>query len=428
MINYKAYCVEQLQRYWQGCEQEITQLPVRALAQLPDVALPVQLNEISLPPWANECSVDGVILVPAEVCHDGDDWQCIDWWYVCYWYVNCLAERKFEQQSGTIHSYAFKLDGWDKRMWQRAWVNRIAMFLRLWCQHANPHNALSALPDCEIYLTHDLDAVSKTWAIRCKQSLFHAFNAARELKNLHLKASVERLKKSLRFLFSKGDYWQFDALCDLNSAQITRVIHLYGGAVGFTRNLQQMLIDPAYDISERALMEELLKLRDAGFKLGMHPSFDAWNNLINLRNQKAKLEVILGQAIKYSRQHWLKFSFKNTWKNLADTGISTDSTLGFNDQSGFRNGAALVFVPVDPDNQQSLQLKSLPLVLMDSQLFDYAMADASERRVQIDYFIDEIIHTKGQASLLWHPHTLSEDYGWSDDYQYLCHQLINKLS
>ena len=46
--------------------------------------------------------------------------------------LECWHERIWEKKFGPIHSYSFRLKGWDNRVWDYAWVNRIALFLKSW--------------------------------------------------------------------------------------------------------------------------------------------------------------------------------------------------------------------------------------------------------------------------------------------------------
>lgn len=92
-----------------------------------------------------------------------------------------------------------------------------------------------------------------------------------------------------------------------------------------------------------------------------------------------------------------------------------DTTLGFNDRPGFRNGAALKFAPFG----DAEAFAALPLVLMDSHLYDYAALDGAGRARAMRYWIEEVRQVRGQCTVLWHPHTLSEDYGWADGFRAL---------
>jgi len=61
----------------------------------------------------------------------------------------------------------------------------------------------------------------------------------------------------------------------------------------------------------------------------------------------------------------------------------------------------------------------LPTVLMDSHLYDYQMLAADDRRATMRAWLDEVVAVAGQAAVLWHPHTLSDDYGWREGFEEL---------
>ena len=92
--------------------------------------------------------------------------------------------KPWEAQHGPIHSYSFRLKKWDNRFWERAWVNRMALFLREWAGNKNscsPDTLFGELPNSDVILTHDVDAISKTLAISLKQSAFTGFNIFRNM-------------------------------------------------------------------------------------------------------------------------------------------------------------------------------------------------------------------------------------------------------
>ena len=72
------------------------------------------------------------LLVPAHYGASGATWDAIDWLGVAFWYLSGAAERAFEARNGPIHSYSVRLVRWNPQFWERAWVNRIALFLRRW--------------------------------------------------------------------------------------------------------------------------------------------------------------------------------------------------------------------------------------------------------------------------------------------------------
>jgi hypothetical protein len=184
--------------------------------------------------------------------------------------------------------------------------------------------------------------------------------------------------------------------------------------------MKQWLFDPAYDVRTRDNVRDLRSLAEAGFAIGLHPSFDTWADIDGLLAQKQKVEAAVDRSITTCRQHWLRFSWAETWQSQETAGFDQDTTLGFNDRLGFRNGAAINFNPLrDVNSGDLLQLRSWPMVMMDSHLHDYERLDPAGQKAQINSCIGEICSVGGQATLLWHPHTLSADYGWREGFETL---------
>src|SRR5688572_11978696 len=181
-VDQRAWVRSSLSRYWSRGADLLAHLPVPIVPPVSAVSLPPRVETVALPEWAAGLGVDGGLLVPstAIVAGSGAAWERTDWWDAAAWFLEGRAERAYEREHGPIHSYSFRLSGWDERIWERAWVNRIGRFLRRWAaRRASLDEAacFGPLPDADIVLTHDVDAIEKTLRIRFKQSAFDAFNA-----------------------------------------------------------------------------------------------------------------------------------------------------------------------------------------------------------------------------------------------------------
>lgn len=424
----RLYSVEALKRYWPINAELIYQLPIPAQPWA-IASIPPQTQLVSLPEWAYNLGVEGKMLVPNQCIAPGERpaWRRTDWLYVIFWYLTGIAEQIFEKQYGPIHSYSFRLKGWDSRLWERAWVNRIALFLRRWAarqQGINEETLFGPLPSPQVILTHDVDAITKTMAIRVKQAVFHTFNALRALKCGRFRLAFGRLTQISRFLFSKDDYWCFEQIMALEEAHQQRShFNIYGGCGGWRRHPKYLLMDPAYHVNDEKLKRQLRQLHAKGWIIGLHQSFDAWADVNQMIVERECLEQALEIPITSCRQHWLRFSWEHTWQAQQEAGLTLDTTLGFNDRSAFRNGAALLFHPWDFVLNQPMRLQVLPMVLMDSHLYDYAELSDTQRRQQLTYWLDEIRFVGGTATIIWHQRVMSQDYGWAKGYQELLEYL-----
>lgn len=426
----REYVLDTLARYWGEGRSLIVKLPIAEHGLHEQLHASAIGKKIEVPTWAMDAAVDGILLVPDWAYEQaGGEWHEVDWHAVCFWYLHTCAEREHEKQNGSVHSNSFKLSNIDREFWARAWVNRIALFLRKWAvslAQADESQLFGKVPAAKIHLTHDVDAVSKTLAIRFKQTAFHGFNVFRLLARGQFQSAVEKLGKTLRFLFSLDDYWCFEKITALEeSHDVKSTFNLYAGRPGNARTYKERLLDPAYDVHATRLRDQLRMMKASGWQIGLHPSFDAWSNRDRLASEKKTLEDAIGGPVTTCRQHWLRFSFGTTWQIQCQVGFELDTSLGFNDRPGFRNGAALRMSPWDEANDAPMQdFAVLPLVLMDSHLYDYRQYTEEQRHSNISYWIDEINAVGGEATIVWHQRVMSRDYGWSEGYRYLLEQVV----
>lgn len=362
---------------------------------------------MEMPGWAGDLVPAGRsgFFVPEQ--QNADDWARYDWWAGAAALLNCDAEREREREHGPLHSYSFRLDPAMRPAFDHAWVNRIVLFLRRWWSHENgvaEHTAFGPLPPAILHLTHDVDAVSKTIAIRGKQTAFSLYN--------------RRFGLAARFMLGPADYWQFDTITGLEARYGRRSTwNFYGGRGGLMRSPKELLMDPAYRIGSHRLSRQIRAMKADGHRIGLHPRFDTWRDAARMRVEKTAIEDALGQDITDIRQHWLRFSFADTWKTQRAAGLVHDYTLGFNDRVGFRSSSALTYA----DAESGMRLT--PLVLMDSHLHDYSTMNEDRRFAMIDAVLNELVATGGEASVVWHQRVFHPDYAWGSTYEYLLNGL-----
>ena len=415
-LAIRAEAITLLNRYWDNREHEIARLTIADTTIFPDT-LPPQLTLITLPGWAYDCGVKGQILAPKEW---ENTWDNVPWLHLVYWMMHAYPERCWEKQFGCIDSYSIRLKNWDDRLWKHAWVNRIALFLRRWASHTQKIDEITlfgTLPKAELILTHDVDAIKKTGVIRLKQAIFNGYNAARLVKKGRYYEALMKLTNAIRFLVSNNDYMNIPYLLQLEvTYNVRSIFHFYAGKTGLKRRLSSILIDPGYAIADKKMNKIFADLSQGGWEIGLHPSAFTWNKPEGIYAQKMNLEHVIGYPVTKIRQHWLRFSWQKTWEAQQHAGLTLDSTLGFNDRCGFRNSTALR-MPVN--GLTDINFESVPMFLMDSHLYDYAMVKPEERVQLIQYWLKELYDVSGVGSIIWHTHVFSKDYNWASGYEAL---------
>jgi hypothetical protein len=393
---------------WGDRAEDVGALPIPS-ESLSSVRGALRMVSIELPEWAAELGVDRALLVPAEVGRSS--WESVDWWTAAFMLLECWHERAWEQHHGPVHSYSHRLTGWDSRAWERAWVNRIGAFMARWA------NIDHTTPPPRVRLSHDVDALSKTMPIRIKQGVMRALVRRRSDRRV-----AQHGRGVLRFAFGRDDWNCVGDVLSLERAHGLRAtFHVF--ADPRRRNPKRWLMDPGYRLDTEDGRTLLDTLRASGETIGLHPSFDSWHDAELLAAQRLWLEEHLGRPVDHVRQHWLRFSWSRTWAAQSAAGLAHDSTLMFNDRAGFRNSAALTWNPWDHVRGIAHTIDATPCCFMDSHRYDYDVLAHRATRVDAPSLINECAAVGGTMEMLWHPHSLSADYGWRPGFVELVEEL-----
>jgi len=151
----------------------------------------------------------------------------------------------------------------------------------------------------------------------------------------------------------------------------------------------------AYDV--RDLPEWTGTLLKEGCELGVH-GIDAWHSVEKGRDELARIAEVTGNAGIGVRMHWL-LSDSHTATVVEKAGYAYDSTAGYNETVGYRNGTGQVFRPAG-----ARSLLELPLHIQDGALFypqrlDLSQSEAGERCAAL---IDNARESGGVLNVLWH--------------------------
>ncbi len=146
-------------------------------------------------------------------------------------------------------------------------------------------------------------------------------------------------------------------------------------------------------------------------EIGLHGGHRAYNDFPKLMQEKKLLEESTGVKVYGYRNHYLRFELPTTWNNLQKGGFEYDTTLGYADTVGFRNGMCYPFLPYDVVNNRFLDIVELPLVIMDATLFFYMRMDFDIAFKICVQLIEKVIGCGGVLTLLWHNNFISGEMG-----------------
>ena len=167
-----------------------------------------------------------------------------------------------------------------------------------------------------------------------------------------------------------------------------------------------------YSISDQHIISLMESFQRRRHQVGLHPSYNAFNDPRKLDKERMAVEKFSGQTMKASRQHYLRFAVPATWKHLHNAYIQSDSTLGYAAEPGFRCGTSNPFTVFDIHQQIELPLIERPLLIMDVSFRFYKGFTIEESIAYCEKIIAEVKKHNGELVFLWHNSTLSEQDGW----------------
>ncbi len=181
-----------------------------------------------------------------------------------------------------------------------------------------------------------------------------------------------------------------------------------------SRDIQSSTFFLSLEEGERDFNYSLVEVQDEiefasknGFEIGLHGGHTAYKNIDHLQREKKRiLAHTEARCIGY-RNHYLRFQYPNTLRNLASAGFEYDSTFGFAERIGFRNGMCFPFKPYDSVNEEYLDIVEIPLMAMDDTLFRYMNLNYPEVLANVKDLVQQVKSLGGVFTLLWHNDSFS---------------------
>ncbi|MCG7851503.1 MAG: polysaccharide deacetylase family protein [Methanosarcinaceae archaeon] len=274
-----------------------------------------------------------------------------------------------------------------------------------------------------VCLTHDVDYIST----------FSFFESLRK-KRIQFAKQTSIFKK-IRLLLSYGAdltgymtrFWSTDILL-CHERWIEKEMEVGAHSTfffwpGWSNVTTHHQIDPGYDLFDAVTFEgqkisvaEMIREIDRrGWEIGLHPSWYSFDNLEEIKRQKEALESALGHDIVSVRQHYLHYDIRITPRIHARAGFKYDSTLGFNDNVGFRFGTSYPWFLFDLKSNEELPVMEIPLIVQDGALLSSNKGLRLDEDTAFEYVImiaDAVEKVSGTLTLLWHSHHIIDQHWW----------------
>lgn len=240
-------------------------------------------------------------------------------------------------------------------------------------------------------LTHDVDRVKKTY-----QCLYFAVQE-RDPRHLMDLAPWRR------------PYWRFDDIMAIESdLGVRSAFYFLDEQWLFADRPVSSWFSPEawklyagrYEVDSPDIAEVISTLDEGGWEVGLHGSYESYNDRDRLAVEKDRLESVLGHSVLGGRQHYLNLDRPLTWRYHTDIGLQYDTTLGSAQTYGFQYG----YDPIRPFDDDFIVF---PLTLMEKTLPNIG-DDPEGAWSECERLLDEAAANGAVMTVLWHPSYFSD--------------------
>lgn len=175
---------------------------------------------------------------------------------------------------------------------------------------------------------------------------------------------------------------------------------------------RQSAYDERHTYRNKAYRKLINRIVKQGIAVGIHPSYTAFKDVNRIKFETNQLQQIIGEPVRSSRMHFLKYHLPNTFRYLMEAGIIDDYTLCPAQYVGFKTGICIPYPFYDLEKNESTSLIMHPVMVMDRALHKYLGLGKEQALEEIKRLSDICRQFGGQFIILLHNNTLSENAEW----------------
>ena len=260
-----------------------------------------------------------------------------------------------------------------------------------------------------VFASHDVDRIRKTFQ--------YPYYFARALRKLDMKALGAQVASVLASLRGSNPYWNFEKITAIEKRLNVRSTFFFLHETGrprLTSPASVVIYAGRYDLRSPALRRVVKELAAEGWEVGLHGSYESFQDGCLLGKEKEVLEGILMCPVQGVRQHYLRMSVPQTLEAQEKIDLAYDSTMGFSDRVGFRAGTSFPFFPDISGTPYGIL--EIPMALMDGPLFRYSLPWNVARGIA-----ESVQRVSGVLTIDWHQRHFNafEGRGYEELYKQL---------
>jgi hypothetical protein len=265
-------------------------------------------------------------------------------------------------------------------------------------------NKFSFLP------TYDIDIA---YSYRGKGLMRNGGGILKDIANGH----VENVKQRLHVLFgnAKDPYDSYAWLDNLHKKYNLNPLYFLllseGGALD--KNLHPSTKE----------MKELIHTLQMKYDVGIHPSWQSHEHVDVLRSEYNRLP-----ETQHSRQHYIRFTLPETFRNLLAIGIRKEYSMGYGSTNGFRASTSRPFRWFDLERNEATSLQCIPFCFMECNSFFEQGFSSEQAKQELLAFANMVHKVKGQLVTVFHNFSLGTEplwKGWKEMYEECVSRISN---
>jgi hypothetical protein len=169
--------------------------------------------------------------------------------------------------------------------------------------------------------------------------------------------------------------------------------------------------------TDEKAFQELIEYYAGKYKIGIHPSWGSGDDTVLLKEELEWLEAVAERKIIRSRQHYVRFTLPETFRNLVAAGIEKDFSMGYGSINGFRASVASSFHWYDLQKEEKTNLLLYPFCYMDANSFFEQKDSPKEAYLELVEYYEITKKLNGLFISIWHNSILGTDMkyqGWPE--------------
>jgi hypothetical protein len=172
-------------------------------------------------------------------------------------------------------------------------------------------------------------------------------------------------------------------------------------------------------LPKETALQTLIKHHEDQYEIGVHPSWQSGDDPKLIKKEIQTIENITKLKVTSSRQHFIRFTLPETFRQLIDAGIKDDFSMGYGSINGFRASVASSFYWYDLKKEETTNLLLHPFCYMEANSFFEQKFTPQQALEEMRHYYKVVKEVDGILITIWHNTFLGTDEmfkGWREVY------------